>query len=204
MVFHIIKERNTWAEMVSKLKETRKKCVRNALMREDLTCIDAWDASDTARVRWRQAGRRGSRSLGREVRRGSCCSGAGASFFTDSVWPGNRETDAFLALKNGKNPPQSPGCSRCDRWDLVNDCDQLLRESVYIYFCRVTNDQRERKTAANALVIGCHQSNKSVGSLCSREQPYVGKFSCWNLGWPRRFVPRLRNVYRFCFLTHNI
>lgn len=142
--------------------------------------VDAWDTSDTARVRWRQAGRRGSRSLGREVRRGSCCSGPG--LHSSPTPAADREMDAFLALKNGKNPPQSPGCSRCDRWDLVNDCDQLLRKSVYIYFCRVTNDQRERKTAANALLIGCHQSNKSVGSLFSHKQPYVGKFSCWNLG----------------------
>lgn len=171
-------------------------------MREDLTC------SRRVKCKWhgtravtssRQTGVAFTRAWG-EARQ--LLQRAGASFFTDSgCGPGNGRIFGF---KNGKNPPQSTGCSRCDRWDLVNDCDQLLREPVYIYFCRVTNDQRERKTAANALLIGCHQSNKSVGSLFSHKQPYVGKFSCWNLGWPRRFVPRLRNVYRFCFLTNNI
>lgn len=63
----------------------------------------------------------------------------------------NRETDALLAIKKSvkKSPPSrlEDSCSRCDRWDLVNDCDQLLRESVYIYFFPVINDHRERKTA---------------------------------------------------------
>lgn len=48
----------------------------------------------------KQADRRGSRSLGREVRHGSCCSGPG--LHSSPTPAADREMDAFLALKTVK------------------------------------------------------------------------------------------------------